>query len=157
MGANHGRGNPSGNWRVISETFAFRWQDRQLACRLIERNPANTFDHAAELSEDREEIEAVLDGETINPLAPPAEGWIGSQGDIEVVDRADDRPLIEEVVEHRFPTPAALHTRLGGSETEAPRRRKRGMRAALVVANGVRGLVTSVRNYLGSFSNRLNK
>jgi hypothetical protein len=39
LGANHGCQNPTGNWRVISETFAVRWHDQQLACRLIERTP----------------------------------------------------------------------------------------------------------------------
>jgi hypothetical protein len=37
MGANHGSHSPSGKWRVISETFAIQWHERQLACRLIER------------------------------------------------------------------------------------------------------------------------
>jgi len=36
MGANHGSHNPSGKWRVISDTFAMQWHGRQLACRLIE-------------------------------------------------------------------------------------------------------------------------
>jgi len=39
MGENHGSQSPSRSWYVVSETFAFRWQDRQLACRLIERPP----------------------------------------------------------------------------------------------------------------------
>jgi hypothetical protein len=39
MGANHGSQNPGGSWRVISETFAMRWHDRDLACRLIEMPP----------------------------------------------------------------------------------------------------------------------
>ena len=36
MGAHHGSRNPSGKWRVISDTFAIEWHGRQLACRLIE-------------------------------------------------------------------------------------------------------------------------
>ena len=34
MGANHGSQNSEG-WRVIAETFAVRWETRELACRLI--------------------------------------------------------------------------------------------------------------------------
>lgn len=34
MGANHGAGN-DGSWYEISETFATRWQERELACRLL--------------------------------------------------------------------------------------------------------------------------
>jgi hypothetical protein len=34
MGQNHGS-HVSGTWWVISETFAMRWQGRELACRLI--------------------------------------------------------------------------------------------------------------------------
>lgn len=34
MGANHGAGN-DGSWFEVSETFATRWGDRQLACRLM--------------------------------------------------------------------------------------------------------------------------
>lgn len=34
MGANHGVGN-DGSWFEVSETFAARWRDRQLACRLM--------------------------------------------------------------------------------------------------------------------------
>lgn len=37
MGANHGSGNPPGKWHVVSDTFAVQWQDRLLACRLIEQ------------------------------------------------------------------------------------------------------------------------
>jgi len=40
MGANHGSQSPSGKWRVISDTFAVQWHDRQLACQLIEQPPA---------------------------------------------------------------------------------------------------------------------
>lgn len=35
MGANHGSGHPEGRWKVVSETFATRWGDRELACRLL--------------------------------------------------------------------------------------------------------------------------
>lgn len=35
MGANHGSGDPSGNWYVISETLAVSWDERQYSCRLI--------------------------------------------------------------------------------------------------------------------------
>ncbi|NEK54589.1 hypothetical protein GUK36_35095 [Rhizobium leguminosarum] len=34
MGANHGAGN-DGSWFEVSETFATRWHDRELACRLM--------------------------------------------------------------------------------------------------------------------------
>ena len=34
MGANHGAGN-DGSWFEVSDTFAFRWGDRHLACRLM--------------------------------------------------------------------------------------------------------------------------
>ncbi|MGB6119089.1 MAG: hypothetical protein WBF87_12795 [Mesorhizobium sp.] len=34
MGANHGAGN-DGSWFEVSETFATRWKDRELACRLM--------------------------------------------------------------------------------------------------------------------------
>ncbi|WP_336079500.1 hypothetical protein [Thalassospira sp. CH_XMU1448-2] len=37
MGANHGAGN-YGGWFVVSDTFATRWGDQQLACRLMLRN-----------------------------------------------------------------------------------------------------------------------
>jgi hypothetical protein len=123
---------------------------------------SNTFDHAAELSADRQEedrgdIEAILDGENMNPLEPPAEDWIGPQERIGAVDRADDRALIEDVVDQPFPTPPVLDTKLLGSETEAQRRPKRGMRAVLVVPIRVRRLATSLRKYAGSFVNRLSK
>jgi len=36
MGANHGMGN-DGTWFEVSETFAFRWSDTDLACRLLVR------------------------------------------------------------------------------------------------------------------------
>jgi hypothetical protein len=38
LGMNHGS-SASGNWWIISETFAMRWHERELACRLIERRP----------------------------------------------------------------------------------------------------------------------
>lgn len=34
MGANHGAGN-DGSWFEVSETFATRWGEQQLACRLM--------------------------------------------------------------------------------------------------------------------------
>jgi len=34
MGQNHGAGN-DGSWFEVSETFATRWGNRQLACRLL--------------------------------------------------------------------------------------------------------------------------
>lgn len=34
MGANHGAGN-DGSWFEVSETFATKWRDRELACRLM--------------------------------------------------------------------------------------------------------------------------
>ena len=34
MGANHGAGY-DGSWWVVSETFAFRWGEEELACRLL--------------------------------------------------------------------------------------------------------------------------
>ncbi|MGF9758151.1 hypothetical protein AAII07_23415 [Microvirga sp. 0TCS3.31] len=36
MGANHGAGN-DGSWFEVSETFATRWHERHLACRLMTR------------------------------------------------------------------------------------------------------------------------
>lgn len=35
MGANHGAGN-DGSWFEVSETFATRWGEQQLACRLMQ-------------------------------------------------------------------------------------------------------------------------
>lgn len=35
MGANHGSHAYGGNWFVVSETFAVRWQSKELACRLL--------------------------------------------------------------------------------------------------------------------------
>jgi len=37
LGANHGMG-ANGNWFVVSETFAVRWGERQLGCRLLTRS-----------------------------------------------------------------------------------------------------------------------
>lgn len=37
MGANHGAGGPGGSWFEVSETFATRWGDAHLACRLMKR------------------------------------------------------------------------------------------------------------------------
>lgn len=34
MGQNHGAGN-DGSWWEVSETFAFRWGEQELACRLL--------------------------------------------------------------------------------------------------------------------------
>lgn len=36
MGANHGSGQPLDH--VVSDTFAFEWKERQLACRLVQRH-----------------------------------------------------------------------------------------------------------------------
>lgn len=38
MGRNHGAGN-DGSWFEISETFATRWHDQMLACRLMKARP----------------------------------------------------------------------------------------------------------------------
>ena len=38
MGQNHGAGN-DGSWFEVSETFATRWGDRTIACRLLLRRP----------------------------------------------------------------------------------------------------------------------
>ena len=35
MGAHHGSKNAENNWFVVSETFASRWSDLKIACRLI--------------------------------------------------------------------------------------------------------------------------
>jgi len=37
MGANHGRGEAGGRWKVISDTFATRWGTEVVACRLLSR------------------------------------------------------------------------------------------------------------------------
>lgn len=39
MGRNHGAGN-DGTWFEISETFATRWGDQMLACRLMKISPS---------------------------------------------------------------------------------------------------------------------
>jgi hypothetical protein len=36
MGANHGRGGPNAGWFVVSDTFATKWGEEHLACRLME-------------------------------------------------------------------------------------------------------------------------
>ena len=35
MGVNHGSRSTNGKWRVISDAFATRWGERELACRLL--------------------------------------------------------------------------------------------------------------------------
>ena len=35
MGLNHGSGHPGGQWKIVSDAFATRWGDRELACRLL--------------------------------------------------------------------------------------------------------------------------
>lgn len=35
MGVNHGQGGPNAGWFVVSDTFATRWGDEDLACRLM--------------------------------------------------------------------------------------------------------------------------
>jgi hypothetical protein len=37
MGEHHGMNNPAGHWRIISDTFATRWGEHAIACRLITR------------------------------------------------------------------------------------------------------------------------
>lgn len=37
MGANHGSRSSNSGWRVVSDTFATRWGDRHIACRLVTR------------------------------------------------------------------------------------------------------------------------
>lgn len=37
MGANHGAGN-DGSWLEVSDTFATRWHERELACRLMRKS-----------------------------------------------------------------------------------------------------------------------
>lgn len=39
MGAHHGTGGPDGSWFEVSDTFATRWGDSHLACRLMKRRP----------------------------------------------------------------------------------------------------------------------
>lgn len=38
MGANHGSQSINNSWFVVSETFATRWHEKELACRLLEAN-----------------------------------------------------------------------------------------------------------------------
>lgn len=38
MGANHGTGGPDAGWFEVSETFATRWGESHLACRLMKRS-----------------------------------------------------------------------------------------------------------------------
>jgi hypothetical protein len=38
MGANHGQGK-SGSWLEVSETFATKWGDQEVACRLLKAKP----------------------------------------------------------------------------------------------------------------------
>ncbi len=38
MGANHGSHNSTNDWFVVSDSFATRWGDRELACRLMRKN-----------------------------------------------------------------------------------------------------------------------
>ena len=35
MGEHHGKDNPTGRWKVISDTFATRFEERAVACRLV--------------------------------------------------------------------------------------------------------------------------
>ena len=42
MGANHGAGN-DGSWFEVTETFAFKWGEEQLACRLLTRKNIQVF------------------------------------------------------------------------------------------------------------------
>jgi hypothetical protein len=35
LGENHGSQNPEGRWFVVSDTFATRWHNKELACRLL--------------------------------------------------------------------------------------------------------------------------
>ena len=37
MGENHGSGHLGRSWKVISEVFATKWSEEELACRLIKR------------------------------------------------------------------------------------------------------------------------
>ena len=60
---------------------------------------------------------------------------------VSAVGHAVDRPLIQEVVYHAFPTPTALGTWLAGRVTAARVRRKRRTRVMLLVALGVFALM----------------
>ena len=44
MGENHGSQSPAGRWRVVSDTFATRWNDEELACRLVTRKGSSAVD-----------------------------------------------------------------------------------------------------------------
>jgi hypothetical protein len=35
MGLNHSSGHSEGNWKVVSDVFATRWNEQELACRLL--------------------------------------------------------------------------------------------------------------------------
>lgn len=37
MGANHGSHSSNSGWRVVSDTFATRWGEQHIACRLVTR------------------------------------------------------------------------------------------------------------------------
>ena len=37
MGENHGSGGADGRWTVVSDTFATRWGEESIACRLLSR------------------------------------------------------------------------------------------------------------------------
>ena len=41
MGQNHGAGGPDAGWFVVSETFATRWHEEELACRLLTKKGAH--------------------------------------------------------------------------------------------------------------------
>ena len=38
LGEFHGSENPDDGWKVISDTFAVRWEGRELGCRLIQKS-----------------------------------------------------------------------------------------------------------------------
>lgn len=38
LGEHHGSQNPSGKWFEVSDTFATKWQTKELACRLLKLN-----------------------------------------------------------------------------------------------------------------------
>jgi hypothetical protein len=42
MGARHGSGHPGHNWHEVSETFAFNWNAKTYACRLIKMRNVQT-------------------------------------------------------------------------------------------------------------------
>jgi hypothetical protein len=41
MGENHGAGGPGAGWFVVSDTFATRWGEEELACRLLRRRKSS--------------------------------------------------------------------------------------------------------------------